>query len=293
MFALILSIKGAFMPALYAHYRFGEEVLKQLPSAFSTHVEKYPEAFALGTQGPDILFYHHPMKKNDIRKYGTHLHSLAAEDFYLDMGALLLENASGENAEEIFEKNGAFASYICGFLCHFTLDVSCHKYIDDHSSNNPTHGKIESEFDKFLLKKDGKPIRGYNTATPIKDENGTSEACAKALNIPQENITLSIKTIRKINGWFTKKCELFHAIAHLFLKIAGMERKFGDMFVHKKDDPLCKEICEVLHENFERAIPLGASLIEEYFSSLPTLLKQQKLNDIFRYNYSGIKITEE
>ncbi len=281
------------MPALYAHYRFGEEVLKSLPDCFSAHVEKYPQAFALGTQGPDILFYHQPMKKNEIRSYGTYLHSLAAEQFYLDMAKLLLENANGESSEEVLTKNGAFAAYICGFLCHFTLDVSTHKYIDDNSLVPPTHGKIESEFDKYLLKKDGLPIRGYNTATPIKDENGTSEACAKALGVPQENISTAIKTIRKINRYFTKKCELFHCLAHLVLKIAGMERKFGDMFVHKKDDPLCKEICMVLNDKFEKAIPLGASLIEEYFSSLPALVQANKLNEIFRYNYSGVKITEE
>ena len=281
------------MPALYAHYRFGEEVIKALPTYFSKHVEKYPEAFALGTQGPDILFYHHPLKKNEIRSYGTYLHSLPAEDFYLDMAKFLLENADGGSAEEVLEKNGAFASYICGFLCHFTLDFSCHKYIDDNSSEQLTHGKIESEFDKFLLKKDGKPIRGYNTATPIKDENGTSESCAKALNIPKENISLSIKTIRKINGWFSKKCELFHTCMHTLLKIVGMERKFGDMFIHKKDDPLCVEINEVLFDKFENAIQTGANLVENYFSSLPALINKQQQNEIFRYNYSGIKITKE
>ncbi|MBE5745281.1 MAG: hypothetical protein E7355_03990 [Clostridiales bacterium] len=281
------------MPALYTHYRFGEEVIKALPVCFSDHVDKYPEAFALGTQGPDILFYHHPLKKNEIRSYGTHLHDIAAEDFYLDMAALLLENATGESAEEVLSKNGAFAAYICGFLCHFTLDVSCHKYIDDNSVEKPSHGKIESEFDKFLLRKDGKKLRGYNTATPIKAENGTVEACAKALNVPQENIALSIKSMKKINGWFSKKSECFHFFMHLLLRIVGMERKFGDMFIHKKDDPLCQKTNDVLFGKFEAAIPMGAALIEEYFSSLPTLLKTRKLNEIFRYNYCGIKITED
>ncbi len=288
------------MPALYTHCRFGEEVLKALPPYFSAHVEKFPEAFALGTQGPDILFYHHPMKKNEIRKQGTHLHELAAEGFFLKMGELLLENASGESTAELLQKNGAFAAYICGFLCHFTLDVSCHEYIDDHSYNKddkttkdkPTHGKIESELDKFLLKEDGKPIRGYNTATPIQDKNGTRESCAKALEIPEGNIALAIKTMRKINGWFSKKCFLFHPTVHFFLKMAGMDRKFGDMFIHKKDDPRCKEHNLVLREKFENAIPLGANIIEEYFSSLPALIKAQRLNELFRYNYSGKKITE-
>jgi len=281
------------MPALYSHYRFGEEVLKNLPDCFSAHVENYPQAFALGTQGPDILFYHRPMNKNEIRSFGTHLHALPAEGFYLDMGTMLLENSKGESAEQILQDNGAFSAYILGFLCHFFLDVACHKYIDDNSSDKLTHGKIESEFDKFLLKKDGKPIRGYNTATPIKDENGTKEACSKALNVPQENIARSRKSMRKLNGWFSKKCEPFHAFAHFVLKIAGMERKFGDMFIHKKDDPLCEEINQVLFGKFESAISIATAQINEYFSNLSTLLQKRQLDEIFRYNYSGIKITEE
>ena len=52
------------MPALYAHLRFGEEVAKTLPTAYTSLIERFPEAFALGTQGPDILFYHKQMKKN-------------------------------------------------------------------------------------------------------------------------------------------------------------------------------------------------------------------------------------
>ena len=281
------------MPALYAHYRFGEEILKNLPQCFATHVENYPEAFALGTQGPDILFYHRPMKKNEIRSYGTHLHALSAEAFYLDMAKLLLENSQAETKESILQDNGAFSAYVLGFLCHFFLDVSCHKYIDDNSSDKLSHGKIESEFDKFLLKKDEKPIRGYNTATPIKDENGTSEASSKTLNVPQENISRAIKSMRKLNGWFSKDCEFFHSFAHCVLKIAGMERKFGDMFIHKKDDPLCEEINQVLYKKFEEAIPMATEKIEEYFSNLSTLLQKGKLDEIFRYNYSGIKIMDD
>ena len=71
------------------------------------------------------------------------------------------------------------------------------------------------------------------------------------------------------------------------------------VFVEKKQGldheaaSLCKEINTVLYGKLEAAIPMGAGLIEEYFSSLPALLKKRKMNDIFRYNYSGIKITEE
>ena len=45
------------MPAIYAHLRFGQEAAKGLEPPLSDVIDKYGEAFLLGTQGPDILFY--------------------------------------------------------------------------------------------------------------------------------------------------------------------------------------------------------------------------------------------
>ncbi|MBQ8322936.1 MAG: zinc dependent phospholipase C family protein [Clostridia bacterium] len=273
------------MPALYAHLRFGEEVSKTLPAPLQDLVKKYPEAFALGTQGPDILFYHHPLKKNEIRKYGTELHEKTAFEVF---------SAAGEKRTD---EPSAYNAYLCGFLCHFTLDLFCHPYIDQTMNDKVTHGKIESEFDKFLLRKDGKPIRGYNTATPIKDENGTREAAALLLGVPQENIAVAIKTMKKINGWFSKKCELFHTFVHALLRLANMERKFGDMFLHKKDDSLCETPNRVLEEKFGNAIAPARELITAYFNEVnadgkPTL-SDPVFEKYFRYDFSGNKPTEE
>ena len=270
------------MPALYAHLRFGEEVAKILPEPYQNIIQQYPEAFALGTQGPDILFYHKPTKVNDIRARGTYLHTLSGEEFFLSQ------------AEKLQGGDGALTAYVCGFLCHFTLDVCCHPYINEHSCEAVTHGKIESEFDKYVLRRDGKPIRGYNTSTPILDQNGTREAVAKTLDVSEETIALAIQTMQKYNGWFSKKCELFHASVHLLLKIAGMERKFGDMFLHKKDDPLCVDINEALIKKWQNAIPQAAEAIETYFGRLPEWVQSQKIDmDLFRYNFSGVIKTKE
>ena len=287
------------MPALYAHLRFGEEVAKTLPTPYTEMIARFPEAFALGTQGPDILFYHKPMKANETRKRGTFLHTFSGNKFFLAQGKKLLESLPSNGAEqggveEIFTANGAFAAYICGFLCHFTLDTICHPYIDEQSCEAVTHGKIESEFDKAVLRKDGMPIRGYNTATPILDRNGTKEAVAKALDVEESAVSLAIKTMRKINKMFSKKCEAFHGIAHTFLKMAKMERKFGDMFLHKKDDPLCVETNAVLLEKFRMAIPQATALVQEYFQNLHVWVeKNQSENELFRYDFSGIIKTEE
>ena len=265
------------MPALYAHLRFGEQVSQTLPESLQTILRQYPQAFALGTQGPDILFYHHPLKKNDIRKYGTALHARSAYEVF--------QSAS----EKYDQTDGAYTSYLCGFLCHFTLDLFCHPYIDGTMNDALSHGKIESEFDKFLLRKDGKGTRGYNTATPIRDENGTSESASKLLGVPKENISLSIKTMRKINGWFSKKGEFFHCVMHLLLRLAKMERKFGDMFLHKKDDPLCETPNKVLFEKFEEAKGVANEIIRAYFENLKlkTALSSPVFDKYFRFDFSG------
>lgn len=264
------------MPAIYAHLRFGEEAEKRLAEPLRNTTKQYKEAFLLGTQGPDILFYYKPLKHNDIRRKGTAIHARAGGEVFTELFALW--QASGG-------KDDALKAYICGYLCHFTLDALSHKYIDDNSSEAVSHGKIESEFDKFILRKDGKPIRGYNTAKVISGENGCKEASALAMGVSEKEIARAIKTIRKINGMFSCKVEPFHAIAHAFLKLAKMERKFGDMFLHKKDDPLCKEINEVLYEKWQTGIPVAAAIIGEYFSDNNAGKTESEL---FRYDFSGI-----
>ncbi len=278
------------MPALYTHLRFGEKVKNTLPAVYQELIEKYPEAFALGTQGPDILCYYHPMKKSELRSLAPILHDDSGNKFFLAQAKKL----ESTDLQTLFERQGAFCAYLCGVLCHFTIDEACHYYIDSNSNEKINHGKMESEFDKFWLKEDGKPIRGYNTAAPIVDKNGAKEAACKTFDLDEDDAALCIRTMRKINRLFSHKCEALHGVIHLFLKIVGMERQFGDMFIHKKDDPHFAPLLDTLKEQFISAIPKATKLIRQFFENLPAFLKTGKLdNELFRYNFSGIIPTEE
>lgn len=277
------------MPALYAHLRFGEDVLHYLPASISYFLEKYHEAFALGTQGPDILFYHQPLKRNELRAHGTFLHTLSGKEFFLAQAKKLTQRCQTDSVREIFEMNGAYAAYVCGFLCHFSLDVACHPFIDYNSCEALSHGKIESEFDKHVLRRNGRPIRGYNTATPITAENGVKEAVSKALDVPIENAETAIKTMKKINKLFSFPLEIVHSVCHVGLHVVGMERKFGDMFLHKKDDPLCEKANQILWDTYQNTLPTAANLIREYFENLKTFAATGQLHHPYlRYNFSGI-----
>ena len=100
--------------------------------------------------------------------------------------------------------------------------------------------------------------------------------------------------MRKINGMFSKKCELFHTVIHALLKIVKMDKKFGDMFLHKKDDPLCEETNAELIKKFNRSVLQAAMIIQQYFDNLPTFVDNQTIqNDLFRYDFCGILKTKE
>ena len=73
-----------------------------------------------------------------------------------------------------------------------------------------------------------------------------------------------------------------------------MEKKFGDMFLHKKDDPLCIEINKTLLQKFKDAIPVAAALIPQYFQNLRAWVQNKRCeNNLFCHNFDGILKTEE
>ena len=275
------------MPALFAHYSFGEKVLSALPATLSENIQRFHEAFSLGTQGPDILFYHHPLKKNDTRAKGSDMHFLPGESFFLRQAKrLTLENfVKRENGQLL--PSSAEASYVAGFLCHFVLDVFAHPTVYALQATGISHGRIESEFDKHLLKKEGLPIRGSNFWQFLTIENSADTACANILDVSVAEAQLSIKTMKKLNSWFSKKSPLFHTLIHSLLTIGGMEFKFGGMFIHKKDEPRCADTMLRLDDAYSTAIPFASSLLEEYFYTLPEIAESKHLNDFFQNNYTG------
>ncbi|MBQ8295159.1 MAG: zinc dependent phospholipase C family protein [Clostridia bacterium] len=284
------------MPAIYTHVEFGEEVLEMLPPAFREVKGKYPEAFYLGTQGPDPLFYHKIMKKkakNPVRKKGWDLHADSPELFFLNAAKRLAVDDENRNDLGYFTPNTAEAAYIIGFLCHFTLDSTCHPYIDECSVNGLTHAKIESEFDKFQFKKfdPNATLRGFNTAKLFYPNETAKKTSAKALNVPEKSMKKAMKSMYKINRLFSHKCGFVHGFCHTALTLVGKNRKLGDMFVHKKDDKRCKKINKNLSQSFNSAINVAALLIRDYFEDIDRFVADNKIAyECFRYNYSGVEV---
>ena len=105
------------MPAVYAHRRFGEEVLAACQNDEArTAIESYPDLFRIGLQGPDILFYYDPLRKNPYKAAGDAIHDAAAAPFFAGAAARVNGRVEGQ----------LLFSYLLGFLCHFALDSEGH-----------------------------------------------------------------------------------------------------------------------------------------------------------------------
>lgn len=51
------------MPSTYAHYRFGQEVLKELPNDIKKIIIENKELYDIGLHGPDLLVLLFTIKK--------------------------------------------------------------------------------------------------------------------------------------------------------------------------------------------------------------------------------------
>ena len=62
------------------------------------------------------------------------------------------------------------------------------------------------------------------------------------------------------------------------------------MFIHKKDDPRCETLWATLDTIFDEAVATANQVITEFFGLMESSVERNILtNEIFRYNYSGIK----
>ena len=85
------------MPAVYAHRRFGEEVLAACQNDEArTAIESYPDLFRIGLQGPDILFYYDPLRKNPYKAAGDAIHDAAAAPFFAGAAARVNGRVEGQ-----------------------------------------------------------------------------------------------------------------------------------------------------------------------------------------------------
>lgn len=135
------------MPAHYAHYRFGAQVIANLPPEAKRSVRLFRGLYDVGLHGPDIFFYHNIFFRDKMVALGSKYHKMTGEEFFTPICKRLR-----------LEPNEAALAYLYGLLTHYCLDSTIHPFVYDATGDGKIgHVELETEFDRFLLKNDGKP----------------------------------------------------------------------------------------------------------------------------------------
>ncbi len=132
------------MPSAYAHYRFGKELLPQLPTQVRQCIQRFRRIYDMGLSGPDFFFYYNPFLKTSIGDLGNVFHSQSGQEFF----PAACKAASSEAAR----------AYLYGLLAHYCLDSVCHPYVEQIAGiGEASHVALESELDRYFLVQDKIP----------------------------------------------------------------------------------------------------------------------------------------
>lgn len=140
------------MPAYSSHYIFAKEMMEQLRQL--NNGQLCEDAVYLGTQGPDIFFFHRvlpTMPGRSCRKVGSALHRARPSVLFDEMAQYVRDSRRDITA----------VSYAYGFLCHYALDRVVHPFVygvqATLTGRHPglkgftVHNTIEFSLDNILL----------------------------------------------------------------------------------------------------------------------------------------------
>ncbi|OON98106.1 MAG: hypothetical protein ATN36_01555 [Epulopiscium sp. Nele67-Bin005] len=145
------------MPSILTHYLFGLDATNNIKNLeIYQSIKKYRHIYFFGLQGPDPMYYHAPLKKENYYDIAYTLHNKNTGNF---IKSLLEFYTTLDKSSQMAQ---CCLAYICGFIGHYVLDFSTHPYIyyigGNYDKNDPKtdiymglHNRIELAIDSILI----------------------------------------------------------------------------------------------------------------------------------------------
>lgn len=209
------------MPAIITHDFFGRDLIESgaVPMGPS---QAERQAFLLGNQGPDPLFYSvvGAGRMKDFTKLGSTMHHEKTVELLMAFKKALGEFQGADLP--------IARAYTLGFLCHYSLDVSMHPFVYfwqyalcdagveglTRKDGHEVHAAIESELDEMVLySKQGLTVKEFAPQEEIlKSSDYALSQISRlydlvvqdvwGLQIPEEMFTACVKRFRVVAGVF-------------------------------------------------------------------------------------------
>lgn len=262
------------MASHITHYLFGKRIVDRLPREARQVIYRYPEHFLIGNQGPDLFFFHITSKRRHI---GPYIHDLPFE-------YLLFKN---RDWLATMPDDTPTWAYFLGLVCHFSLDIAFHPYIDAIEKEiSIDHMTIEREFDRHLLEEEHIPFGTFMEREIIPHPDGIVDA---VYPIYRPYFNTSSHDIRQALFSFRILLTFFHVNSTperngklALLKALGLDEKFGGMLMKK--DGYAEAIHITTPELAER-MDLAYSIARRGIASLYD--ETAGYPGFFRLNFSG------
>ena len=262
------------MPTTYAHWRFGDKCIRMLPDDLQNIILNNRAIFDYGVHGPDIFFYYNCLKYNEVNRYGSAMHDIPYKDTLAQIK---------ENFKKTENKDMAL-SYLLGFTCHFTLDSYCHGFIEKVDETMPySHGKIESQFDRYLLIKDG-----FNPVTKsVTDMFHPDKKMAKVISglfnkFDEDIIYKTLKDQKLYLNLLKDNSDIKRFFLTTAMDIAKVP-SFKDLLITKENVEELKPVNIRLNKYFDMALKHYPVLAD---SLIGYLYDKNELNTYFKHNFS-------
>lgn len=200
------------MPCMITHKIFAEKTLLNLNKTdIVALIEKNAHLYYIGSNGPDILFYHNTLPwqshlSQHVSKLGNRMHSMNINAFYEKAFELITQQTNLQIKERMM-------AYILGHLAHWALDKSVHPYIFYRTGATEKihmdyHHRIESDIDlKLLHRIKGVEAQDYRSYQICEYDNDMLQAIARIyVPIAKEvfHVDLKVNDIRKaLDNWKT------------------------------------------------------------------------------------------
>ena len=241
------------MPCGYAHYRFGNQLIPQLPADVRGPIVRHRALFDMGLHGPDFLFFHHYFKKTPIYQLGSDYHEMSGREFF--------EKACAHVKAQPSE---AAAAYLYGVLTHYCLDTACHPFVYEMTDDTDLgHSELETEIDRYLMALDGiKKPHEANISHKLKLKKEEYEIVAGFYpEISVKDTAACIRSMALSQRLLTIPTLLGHGVVVTFTWAAGGNTSGKVMTIGP--DPKCSHLDAQLMQLYNLALDRFPMLLEQ------------------------------
>lgn len=228
------------MPAILTHDFFGRDAYRDVEAQLGfTSLDEH-DAFLLGNQGPDPLFYLvADPRVSASNRVGSCMHC--------QRPALLIASLRDALTMLTRSERSIGEAYAAGFLCHYLLDCSVHPLVYAHqyalcdagvdgldrSSASYVHAEIERDLDEMVLFcKTHQTVRDFKPYAEVLQARDEVLACIDKLYFYMAlwtySKTLDLDCYTRAVGAFRRVQRLFYSPKRTAAKFLGtLERQFG------------------------------------------------------------------